>query len=149
MESNKISLPKEQTEKLILQFLGEKTDFVSVVAVVDFLKEKLGVDLKNSDVNPLLYSLLSRKMVEKMADERNRNPHWKIGKESKDRLALQEKIKEFLKEKKGEKLSPKIIAEKFGVEKSIANQALYALEKMGLVKKDADPNGKNPMWSFI
>lgn len=98
------------------------------------------------DINPILYSLLSSKQVEKITEGRGRNPRWCLsdqGKVREELLSLLEKAKE--------PLSPGEIRQGLThlLSKSELNSLLYSLQKEELVTKMANENGSQPKWALF
>lgn len=94
------------------------------------------------EINPSLYSLLSSKQVEKIAEENGSNPRWRLSPQARAREAVLALLnsKEAIPVKRiQEQLRTKL-------EKTQLNSLLYSLQKEGLVTKEANPDGTNPRW---
>ena len=106
--------------------------------------------LKTSkDVNPILYSMLSNKQVEKIADEGGRNPRWVLLDSNTPETKLRDEVLSLLKTSQ-EPLSPSSIQTQLGqpIAKKNLNSILYSLQKEDLLIKTANPDGTNPKWSL-
>jgi hypothetical protein len=71
----KLNMSSEDLSAKILRFLESKEDYVSTIGIA---KEVVGENARAKDVNPTLYSLLSKKKVQKTANDNGGAPHWKI-----------------------------------------------------------------------
>lgn len=96
---------------------------------------------KASEVNPTLYSMLSRKLVQKSTDTR---PMWSLVPD------FATPIRTYLTGKT--EVSTRDVARAVfgptGSPKQI-NPILYAMESAGVVRKTSEPDGTKPRWTLV
>lgn len=82
---------KIDLNKQIIDFLSEQEHYISTI---DIAKSVLGSSGKTSQVNPVLYSLLSKNKIKKKAEENGTRPRWKLRGMKKSKKCIEEKNNE-------------------------------------------------------
>jgi DNA-binding IclR family transcriptional regulator len=109
------------------------------------IAKKMGL-VTAKDVNPTLYSLAGSKLVEKISEEGGSRPRWRLSPQA----GARDKVLSYLQGLESGK-SPLEIkrALNLNLSKAELNSLLYALQKEGLVKKEANADGTQPKWSLV
>lgn len=101
-------------------------------------------NLTTSNLNSYLYSLMWKNLVKKEDPEEGKKaPRWRIQIAEAERV--QDVVLSYL-EDNPEGVNPQTLAKLCNIPKSDLNKYLYRWEKDQLVRKTADPDGKNPKW---
>jgi hypothetical protein len=132
-------------EAKIIEILTGKTEPVKTIDIVRFLNQNENI----RNVNPVLYSMLSKKILNKCTKENGKDPSWvlsgAVNQTNNNSVDLETKVRDYLAEKT-EPVKTIDIVRNVDQAKSTVNAILYKMSAKKMITKTANENGTDPRW---